>query len=586
MLPALFKKPPNTRKTRYRETSTEKVIKNLHIVLFGRRSSDGNNQSRADCMQTNIPPHPKADEYTQIIETSTILAILSDYVISDPTELSQARQTLEILKSSASAEERTGFDPSGASGVDLSADDRSARGEDESPSASQLGWKSQTDATSLCQDIIDLEGLDLEDIGGDKSPEQAYPSSLDNLDEAGKEKALTGIFPALKPFDITWTLKKCKWDAGQAIDELMTQAFLEESGSRHRGIEAFSESEIVPRPRRGKGKRKRKVGVASNATRPETLVVEPPVESKWDLAKQEVEFLSNKTRFPTQQISSIYHKNGGSVPASITAIIEAHAAMRFDVDDPILQVNAFELRQEFPSVSGTHLESLLQITQPSVADARELARALTAPTYAKNSPIQIEFRNAPIELDTEPAKPKPRLHDALYPDRPLNVASCAEIVAFHSQARNRAFAQAQAAFRKGKSNPLMGGAAAYYSQVGRDADAKVKSAASAAADALVAGQSTRLQLDLHGVSVKDAVRISREEVTRWWRETEEQRASGRGSAIPVYKIVTGAGNHSSGGHGKLGPAVGRMLISEGWKIEVGSRGNSGFLVVTGRAKRR
>ncbi|KAK2628035.1 hypothetical protein QTJ16_002681 [Diplocarpon rosae] len=528
------------------------------------------------------------DEYSQSIDTSTILAILSDYVVLDPTELSQARQTLEILKSSALVEESTGFDPSGAGGIDLSTDDHSAGGEDESPSDSQRGWKSQTDATSLCQDTLDLEGLDLEGTGRIESPEQAYPSSLDNLDDAGKEKALTGIFPALKPFDITWTLKKCNWDAGQAIDELMTQAFLEESGSRHRGIEAFSETDTAPRPRRGKGKKKRKVGIASNATNSGTSVLESPVESKWDLARQDVEFLSNKTGFPTQQISSIYHQNGGSVSASITAIIEAHAAIRLAVDDPTIQINAVELRQEFPSISATHLEGLLQITQPSVADARELARALTASAYAKNSPIQIEFRNTPIELDTELAKQKqkPRLHNSLYPDRPLDVASSAELAAGHSEARNRAFAQARAAFRKGKSNPLMGGAAAYYSQVGREADAKVKSAASAAADALVASQSTHLQLDLHGINVKDAVRISREAVTRWWHETEEQRASGRGSAIPVYKIVTGAGNHSSGGHGKLGPAVGKMLISEGWKIEVGSRGNNGFLVVTGRGRRR
>ncbi|KAJ5053907.1 uncharacterized protein L3040_000197 [Drepanopeziza brunnea f. sp. 'multigermtubi'] len=526
------------------------------------------------------------DEYSQSIESSTILAILSDYDISNPSDLSQARQTLDILKASASTEESSGFDPSGASGIDFTNENQSSRGEDSSTSTSQR--KSQTDSTSVSQDpqTLDLEGLDLGTSIRDESPEKPYPSELDGLDEVGKEKALIGIFPALKPFDITWTLRKCKWDAGQAIDELMTQAFLEESGSRHRGIEAFSESEVAPRQRKGKGKKKRKGGETSNPTSPASPVAESPVESKWNLGKQDIDFLSEKTGFPVKQISSIYHNHGGSLRASIAAIIQAHAAMGIDSDDPVIKINAFELREEFPSVSTSDLETLLQITHPSVADARELLQALAAPTTSRKNSIQIEFRHAPIQLEPAP-RPKPKLQSVVYPDRPLDVARSAQITAEYSQARNTAFAQAQAAYRKGKSSPLMGGAAAYYSQVGRDLDAKVKIAASAAADALVASQSTRLELDLHGMNVKDALRISREAVTRWWHESsEERKAHGKGGAVPVYKIVTGAGNHSSGGHGKLGPAVGKMLLREGWNIQVGSRGNNGFLLVTGVAKRR
>lgn len=434
--------------------------------------------------------------------------------------------------------------------------------------------------------------MDLEGNNRQESPEGSCPSfssELDSLDEAGKEKALIGIFPALKSFDITWTLKKCKWDAGQAIDELMTQAFLEESGSRRRGIEAFSESEVASasRQRKGKGKGKKNRNTANQSTPASSTgsSVGSPVESKWNLGKQDIDFLSDKTGFPPKQISSIYHKNGGSLRASIAAIMEAHAAMKIDFDDPVLQTNAFELHREFPSVSTTDLEILLQITQPSVADARELAQALAAHTTSNSLPIQIEFRHTPIKIDPVP-RPTPKLQSVVYTDRPLDVLSSAQVTAEYSQARTTAFTQAQAAYRKGKSNPLMGGAAAYYSQVGRDLDAKVKTAASAAADALAASQSTRLQLDLHGLSVKDAVRISREAVTQWWHECDEERAYGGGAFVPAFKIVTGAGHHSTGGRGKLGPAVGKMLISEGWKIQVGGVGNNGFLLVTGIVKRK
>ena len=129
----------------------------------------------------------------------------------------------------------------------------------------------------------------------------------------------------------------------------------------------------------------------------------------------------------------------------------------------------------------------------------------------------------------------------------------------------------------------MKAAAGYYSQLGRDYDAALKAASSAEADALVSSQSTPTQLDLHGVSVKDATRIARERVAAWWHGLGEGRIDlgGCGGVSEGYRIVTGLGRHSEHGIGKLGPAVAKMLVREGWKVEVGS----GVLVVSGVAKR-
>jgi hypothetical protein len=511
----------------------------------------------------------------------TVLAILSDYDLSDPIQLRSARDTLEILKGTVPADEQTGFDPSGAGGVDFSIDEQNAsRGENESTSARslpELGWRSQTDDSSLSQELssLDLEGHFAESNNAtsrEESPEKPYTSELDVLDNAGKEKALVGIFPALKPFDIRWTLKKCKGDASLAIDELMAQSFLEESGSRHRGIEAFSESEIPSRPRKGKGKKKKTFRTREDIS---SSTSESPSESRWETGRQDIEFIARYTGMPLQQISSMYHDNGASVHATISAIIKAHLSMKIETDDPMIQVNAFELRQDFPAISNVDLEALLQLTHPSITDARELAKALTTRPANKKSLIQIEFRHAPIQLNPESIKPAPKAHNAV---DPLDVT--AATVATYTQGRDSAFSQASAAYRKGKSDPLMGGAAAYYSQVGRDLDARAKSLESVAADIHVAKQSTRLELDLHGCNVKDAVRIAREGVTTWWHELGGPRAGG-GGVGPSYRVVVGAGRHSEGRKGKLGPAVGKMLIREGWKIEVGPT----FLVVTGITKR-
>ena len=148
-------------------------------------------------------------------------------------------------------------------------------------------------------------------------------------------------------------------------------------------------------------------------------------------------------------------------------------------------------------------------------------------------------------------------------------------------ARSNAFAQAQAAHRKSKSIPLMGGAASYYSSVARDAHAALRQHDSARANELVARQSRPGEVDLHGVSVSDATRIAKLEVEQWWeRQGREWSREGK-VMVGGLRIITGVGRHSDGGRGKLGPAVRAMLQRDDWKIEEGE----GVVEVVGRVRR-
>lgn len=482
-----------------------------------------------------------------------------------------------MLRQSVPAEEDSGFDASAAAG---STQDNPFGGHrsESTDTRSALAWASTTDSTSINQDTLsDLEGLSFDvsappsSSGGD-TPRTPVPSQFDVLDNEGKERALIAIFPALKPFDVAWTLKKLKWDASLAIDELMTQSFLEESGSRHKGIEAFSE-EAQSKPRKTKRKGRRTNQTDESNKSPEE---DRPLQTKWEAGMQDIEFLSTKTGMPTAQISSLYHKNGALVRETILAITKAHTEMGIEVD-PVIQINAYELRKEYPEVSIDDLEALLEITHPSFSDARDLAKALSIrkvrSASGKTGNIQIEFRHAPIIDDI----PSPLPSRAKSPtDIHLDFATASNNAQDFRAAREKAQAQASSAYRKAKSDPLMGAAAGYYSQVGRDLGDRARGMESMAADALVAGQSSRTQLDLHGVNVKDALRISKERVTTWWHELGELKAA-PGGYNGGFKIVTGVGKHSEGGRGKLGPAVGKMLIREGWKVEVGS----GSLIVRG-----
>lgn len=520
------------------------------------------------------------------IDEATFLAIISDYDLLNPSQFEEARNTLNILKESADAEDTSTFDASGScrGGPLINAAEHNSDS-DRGSNKSLPEWSSNTDDTSLSQGMssLDLEGYD--DTDGDAA-DKTYIAGLEDLDEQSKVVLLTGIFSGLKPFDITWTLKKCNGKVNDAIDHLMTEAFLEENGARQRGIEAFSESDLPLRPRKGKGKKRKGHGAISPMDSPSLeSPLNSPLTSKWDTAKQDIDFISTRTGVPIPQVKSMYHNNKASLRDTIAAIVDAHLALELDLDDPIIESKAIDLAHEFPGVPASKLSAIIQITHPSEAYAHELAKALS-PRPSTKPAIDIQFRHAPVQLSAPSPIAKPRTYNAVQPTD-SSVSDTAARADELLQKRDAAFQKASQMYRKGKSDHLMGGAAAYYSQQGRDADILARRALSEAADVQVASQSTRYQLDLHGCNVNDAKRITQEWVRVWWHELGTERAGAASGAVKSaygnsLKVITGKGNHSEGRAGKLGPAVGKMLMREGWKIEV----TPGYIVVHGVVTKR
>ncbi|TVY34630.1 hypothetical protein LSUB1_G006921, partial [Lachnellula subtilissima] len=340
------------------------------------------------------------EEYSKTIDSSTVLAILSDFDLRDVDQLNAAKEILEIVKATVPDDEASGFDASAASGPQILSGGLGEAGENESQSGSGQsapGWTSQTDDTSLGHEMssLDLEGLEFTPNGAstptDESADTSYTSQLDDLNEEAKKTALMGIFPTLKPFDVKWTLKKYKGNASLAIDELMNESFLEHHGLRHKGIDAFSESDIPSRPRKNKASNKKRKGRTTEDDA-NTQVPDLPVQSKWETGRHGVDFIATRTGMPIQQVSSMYHKSGGSVQATLVALIEAHNDLNMEDNDPMIQINASELRERFPSIQTSDLEALVQLTHPSIANARDLAKALSSRPHGSQNPIQIELR--------------------------------------------------------------------------------------------------------------------------------------------------------------------------------------------------
>jgi hypothetical protein len=316
-----------------------------------------------------------------------------------------------------------------------------------------------------------------------------------------------------------------------------------------------------------------------------------PTSNKWKTAAEDINFISSRIGISSTAVSAAYYENSTSLSRTIAALLKASMGESRSAtwDATVIQSHAKELESEFPTIASDYLVALVDLTHPSTAAAHELAKALTTKSTSPNiGGIQIIPRYAPAavdDVDTDWNEIRTTVKSSASSQSPSqDTISAAVRRDAYAQARAVALSQASAAHRKAKSDHLMGGAAAYYGQIGREYAALSSSAAAAAADELAASQSTPTQLDLHGIDVANSVRIARERVQEWWHGLGELRVNGRAGAEDRqtgFRIVVGLGRHSEGGKGKLGPAVLKMLREEGWRVE----SEGAVILVKGTAKR-
>lgn len=515
---------------------------------------------------------------------------MSDYDLSDTTSVLNARETLDILRDSVAPAGDSSFDPSGTSRPQDVDESSSSQDSAERTQSWHGHAKSEsTDSTSLSYGFhcLGIGGSNSGDVlDGDTGAASALVrENTEALSVEEKTATLAEMFPTIKIFDVSYCLKKSGYDFGRAVEELLSRAFLEsETGTDgeqilKRGVDGFLEPN--GRGRKSKGKRKKQARRTSSTPAPSDVqsTHSSAPSSRWDRAKEDVDYLAQRTYLDVSTIRSVYHASGASLPSSITALCTASVtgsnpyiqSQKSEIHD----AHIAELALDFPTLPYDTVKGLIQLTHPSTASAHELARAASASPHIRPEQLIPQYLPRPRTPPTGSSRSKPR---------PLAMAldTASRHVQASAAARSSAFEQAGAAYRKSKSKPLMGGAASYYSSVGRDASASLRRYEAAAADARVDSRSKAGEVDLHGVTVKDAVRIAQERVEIWWEaEGQEWARAGKAMGGRGLTIVTGVGRHSEGGKGKLGPAVGAMLVREGWKVEVGN----GVVTVVGRVRR-
>ncbi|KAL4895246.1 hypothetical protein BDV59DRAFT_162082 [Aspergillus ambiguus] len=566
----------------------------------------------ADCIWRDLER-----DYCPPLDPALFTAIATDFDITDSTQVQQLRDTLDTLKLSAWEQEDLPFDPSGTSGLDnTNGLDTDVVLSEQSVSQNGTVQSRETDITSLTSEVstISISTGRLRDGNNDRSVSQRVSYtigadgsiSLSGATEEDKIGYLMEMFPSVDRFTIQHTLGKSNRDVDRAMDVLLNLTFFDEQPPTDqdikvaipKGVDGFEEYSTEDGMRRKTRKRKPKNknsrnndNLSPSGLDPAGVFAssdEPRAYNKWDAVRKDVEFIHSRTSpaLKKETVTSAYHSSGASLPTTIRSLAMSYGPKNEDeIDaDSVMVAQVAELLQEFPSIPPTVLAGMLKITRGSTSAVSELASAMIATPIALEASQAseiIKITASPLALESDDEPPKRRPTDLRTTRDYGSAKSFAET---HFAAGAEALSKASVAYRRGKSDRYMGGAAAYYSAVGRDHLERAKRNAAAAADALVDSQSTATMLDLHGVSVQDAVRITSARVSEWWEELGDSKFM-RGGSNPArggYRIVTGAGRHSHDGTSRLGPAIAKMLAREGWRVEVGE----GVLTVTGVIRRR
>ena len=285
------------------------------------------------------------------------------------------------------------------------------------------------------------------------------------------------------------------------------------------------------------------------------------VQSRWAALDSQIVFLSKSLSIPSSKVRSAFHSNSSSLPRALKDLLKEIPNGHVDYNTLI------NLKQTFKHVEEDSLRKIIVGTGNNLDYVVELARILdhdklfTATSVTPKVQLKPASKVRPISNLDLPS----RSTNTLVDDGEGSYEEMNELKLHYLAKRNEAFNAASLAYRKSKSDSLRSGVAAYYGDLGREYNIKYRRYSQFAANRLVAVNSSINQLDLHGVGVKDAIRIVEEAVNAWWARVNVVRERGQIKAIENFVIVVGRGERQ--GRSVLGPPVAHWLRKNGWGFD-------------------
>ncbi|KIW78803.1 hypothetical protein Z517_08642 [Fonsecaea pedrosoi CBS 271.37] len=508
-------------------------------------------------------------QYCPPLDDALFYAIASDYQL--PQDRAALTADLDRLKAGAIEQEDAEFDPSGTGApahlIDATDTSRSCPEDNFS-----------NGVTSITTGISDLRWNDSDSPGNDQD------NTLSTEKKIGR---LRHVFPNIPKRELSSVLESHAGCLDKAVDELLNLSFLNQGLGEEledvpilKGVDGFAEDALLQRKGRKKRKYRTTESSRANSGSSSPYELEPTPTNVWATMSKDVDFICSRTKLQPQLVRSIYHANDARLASTIRALAirEGEAYSKSAEVDPLLDMQIAEFQSQFEYVPKSQLYGLLRLARNIPSAAQELLEAMSvAETVPITGKLQAAAQYAPLNLGEDEV---PRTASTAPED--LTIDPYRASAASFRIAAGQSFDQAAAAYRRSKSDRLYGGVAAHYSEIGRERVRAAKEAKAAEADLLVARQSSSNVLDLHGVTVQDAVRIARAKTQSWWDGLGDAKyaSGGGGPARAGFRIVTGLGTHSKNHAPRIGPAVSKMLLKEGWKVEIGH----GELTVTGKRR--
>lgn len=528
-------------------------------------------------------------EYCPPLEDATFYAIFDEYQdqfdLTNREHFASIRSILDSLKVSASAEDTVDFDPSGTGGISANGNSHGLTDTTSSSERASTPYDVQTLSTSFSELVV----------GEGAEGHSAYETNWNNFSREQREACLAEIFPSMDEVTISNTVRNSKGDLNFCMETLLNLSFMakDDTDSANKepilkkGVDGFADEGLSLRGRKRKGKRK---GFTSDSTRSSSAAsttdgTSTPVRNAWLSTDEDVKFIVNRTTLQERTVRSMYHDARTSLPLTIQKIAaqESKKIGSLEKLSSTMQIEIMRLSTEFSTIPGEDLAGILSVSRNTTSAPRELAQEMIKTQASANvaqTEIVPQYMKPDLSSEDKTAARASPMSPAsgTYVDR---IQAMNQAIA-HGLAGQAAFAQASAATKRGKSDHLMNAAAVIYAEKGHGHKTRQRELESAVASTHVAQQSTHNMTDLHGVRVHDAVRIAKERTLQWWDGLGDAKFIGDGGlAKDGFRIVTGLGHHSKDGAPRIGPAVWKALVNEGWKASV----ESGEILVTGRKRR-
>lgn len=439
--------------------------------------------------------------------------------------------------------------------------------------------------------------------------------------ETAEMEFLHVSFPNKSADYLTDAFNRSGRDIELAIDTILSEDFLENEareakpGSEplisHPQTHLYDIDSSVNKKKRNRSKTRQVKGVVSL-----TDVMHTPTgsgrntpdldsaDNKWVIVNSQIEYLSSLFGIPSSKVMSTYHSCQGNLRAAIFDII----ASKQPADN------------QMPSKEDLEQVSELFVLFPH-RDKNLILRILVAVNKITSDAVDLLFKldelpaEVPIGVDDSSSTARPKIPTAVAAAASLvaetedadalrDPAACKRIAQEYIIKRDDCYRKAAEAYRRSRSegngSRTLGGAALFYSDQGRAFDAKARKWNMMASRGAVRQQSNDPTLisqgghtqrggssnviDLHGLSVTEALTIAREETNAWYARSMTQAQGGHGNGALFangFVIITGSGLHSKGGNARLRPAVAKGLEKDGWRVSISDGG--GAIIVHGVA---